>query len=101
MRGGGRGAPPAPPTRCGSGSVWSSYRKGCVDTVMRWLVPEGPGRGVHRMTNEALHKGGGLGGSRGVPPGRGGSLEGLGASWGGQRTVLEESKGSRGVPGEV
>uniref|UniRef100_A0A8C3QSS5 DDB1 and CUL4 associated factor 15 n=1 Tax=Cyanoderma ruficeps TaxID=181631 RepID=A0A8C3QSS5_9PASS len=40
-----------------SGSVWSSYRKGCVDTVMRWLVPEGPGRGVHRMTNEALHKG--------------------------------------------
>ncbi|XP_014748705.1 PREDICTED: DDB1- and CUL4-associated factor 15 [Sturnus vulgaris] len=39
-----------------SGSVWSSYRKGCVDTVMRWLVPEGPGRGVHRMTNEALHK---------------------------------------------
>uniref|UniRef100_A0A8C3MQG6 DDB1- and CUL4-associated factor 15 WD40 repeat-containing domain-containing protein n=1 Tax=Geospiza parvula TaxID=87175 RepID=A0A8C3MQG6_GEOPR len=40
-----------------SGSVWSSYRKGCVDTVMRWLVPEAPGRGVHRMTNEALHKG--------------------------------------------
>ncbi|KAM4754715.1 DDB1- and CUL4-associated factor 15 isoform 3-T3 [Cyanocitta cristata] len=41
----------------GQTSVWSSYRKGCVDTVMRWLVPEGPGRGVHRMTNEALHKG--------------------------------------------
>ncbi|XP_072776077.1 DDB1- and CUL4-associated factor 15 isoform X3 [Taeniopygia guttata] len=41
----------------GQTSVWSSYRKGCVDTVMRWLVPEAPGRGVHRMTNEALHKG--------------------------------------------
>ncbi|XP_071656722.1 LOW QUALITY PROTEIN: DDB1- and CUL4-associated factor 15 [Patagioenas fasciata] len=40
-----------------SGSVWSSYRKGCVDTVMRWLVPESPGRVVNRMTNEALHKG--------------------------------------------
>ncbi|KAM8793892.1 DDB1- and CUL4-associated factor 15 [Eudromia elegans] len=40
-----------------SGSVWSSYRKGCVDTVMKWLVPEGSGRYVNRMTNEALHKG--------------------------------------------
>ncbi|XP_049665590.1 DDB1- and CUL4-associated factor 15 [Accipiter gentilis] len=40
-----------------SGSVWSSYRKGCVDTVMKWLVPESSGRYVNRMTNEALHKG--------------------------------------------
>lgn len=40
-----------------SGSVWSGYRKGCVDTVMRWLVPESSGRYVNRMTNEALHKG--------------------------------------------
>uniref|UniRef100_A0A8V5H2M8 Uncharacterized protein n=1 Tax=Melopsittacus undulatus TaxID=13146 RepID=A0A8V5H2M8_MELUD len=40
-----------------SGSVWSAYRKGCVDTVMRWLVPESSARYVNRMTNEALHKG--------------------------------------------
>lgn len=40
-----------------SGSVWSSYRKGCVDMVMKWLVPESSGRYVNRMTNEALHKG--------------------------------------------
>ncbi|XP_038168735.1 DDB1- and CUL4-associated factor 15 [Arvicola amphibius] len=40
-----------------SGSVWSSYRKSCVDMVMRWLVPESSGRYVNRMTNEALHKG--------------------------------------------
>ncbi|KAM8987295.1 LOW QUALITY PROTEIN: DDB1- and CUL4-associated factor 15 [Ara ararauna] len=40
-----------------SGSVWSGYRKGCVDTVMRWLVPESSARYVNRMTNEALHKG--------------------------------------------
>ncbi|XP_048198344.1 LOW QUALITY PROTEIN: DDB1- and CUL4-associated factor 15 [Perognathus longimembris pacificus] len=40
-----------------SGSVWSSYRKSCVDMVMKWLVPEGSGRYVNRMTNEALHKG--------------------------------------------
>ncbi|XP_077326573.1 DDB1- and CUL4-associated factor 15 [Lithobates pipiens] len=40
-----------------SGSVWSSYRKSCVDTVMKWLVPENSVRYVHRMTNEALHKG--------------------------------------------
>ncbi|KAM5171115.1 DDB1- and CUL4-associated factor 15 isoform 2-T2 [Mantella aurantiaca] len=40
-----------------SGSVWSSYRKSCVDTVMKWLVPENSVRFVHRMTNEALHKG--------------------------------------------
>ncbi|XP_040436964.1 LOW QUALITY PROTEIN: DDB1- and CUL4-associated factor 15 [Falco naumanni] len=40
-----------------SGSVWSSHRKGCVDTVMKWLVPESSGRYVNRMTNEALHKG--------------------------------------------
>uniref|UniRef100_A0A8D0GHN3 DDB1 and CUL4 associated factor 15 n=1 Tax=Sphenodon punctatus TaxID=8508 RepID=A0A8D0GHN3_SPHPU len=40
-----------------SGSVWSSYRKSCVDTVMKWLVPESSGRYVNRMTNEALHKG--------------------------------------------
>ncbi|KAM3925268.1 DDB1- and CUL4-associated factor 15 [Leptodactylus fuscus] len=40
-----------------SGSVWSSYRKSCVDTVMKWLVPENSVRYVNRMTNEALHKG--------------------------------------------
>ncbi|XP_072005843.1 DDB1- and CUL4-associated factor 15 [Engystomops pustulosus] len=40
-----------------SGSVWSSYRKSCVDTVMKWLVPESSVRYVNRMTNEALHKG--------------------------------------------
>ncbi|KAM9514244.1 LOW QUALITY PROTEIN: DDB1- and CUL4-associated factor 15 [Guaruba guarouba] len=40
-----------------SGSVWSGYRKGCVDTVMRSLVPESSARYVNRMTNEALHKG--------------------------------------------
>ncbi|KAM5239032.1 DDB1- and CUL4-associated factor 15 isoform 6-T6 [Ctenodactylus gundi] len=39
------------------GSVWSSYRKSCVDMVMKWLVPESSGRYVNRMTNEALHKG--------------------------------------------
>lgn len=43
-----------------SGSVWSSYRKSCVDMVMKWLVPESSGRYVNRMTNEALHKGGAL-----------------------------------------
>lgn len=41
-----------------SGSVWSSYRKSCVDMVMKWLVPESSGRYVNRMTNEALHRGG-------------------------------------------
>ncbi|XP_036158690.1 DDB1- and CUL4-associated factor 15 isoform X2 [Myotis myotis] len=40
-----------------SGSVWSSYRKSCVDMVMKWLVPESSGRYINRMTNEALHKG--------------------------------------------
>lgn len=40
-----------------SGSVWGSHRKGCVDAVMRCIVPEGSGRFVNRMTNEALHKG--------------------------------------------
>ncbi|XP_066471000.1 DDB1- and CUL4-associated factor 15 isoform X2 [Tiliqua scincoides] len=40
-----------------SGSVWSSYRKSCVDMVMKWLVPENSSRYVNRMTNEALHKG--------------------------------------------
>ncbi|CAH2272854.1 Hypothetical predicted protein [Pelobates cultripes] len=40
-----------------SGSVWSTYRKSCVDTVMKWLVPESGVRYVNRMTNEALHKG--------------------------------------------
>uniref|UniRef100_A0A8C5W820 DDB1 and CUL4 associated factor 15 n=1 Tax=Leptobrachium leishanense TaxID=445787 RepID=A0A8C5W820_9ANUR len=40
-----------------SGSVWSSYRKSCVDMVMKWLVPESGVRYVNRMTNEALHKG--------------------------------------------
>ncbi|KAK4805956.1 hypothetical protein QYF61_022179 [Mycteria americana] len=39
-----RVSPPSPPR---SGSVWSSYRKGCVSS----------GRYVNRMTNEALHKG--------------------------------------------
>ncbi|XP_040846723.1 DDB1- and CUL4-associated factor 15 isoform X6 [Ochotona curzoniae] len=39
------------------GSVWSSYRKSCVDMVMKWLVPESSGRYVNRMTNEALHRG--------------------------------------------
>ncbi|KAF5895680.1 DDB1- and CUL4-associated factor 15-like, partial [Clarias magur] len=39
-----------------SGSVWSSYRKSCVNTVMRWLVPESSSRYINRMTNEALHK---------------------------------------------
>lgn len=40
-----------------SGSVWSSYRKSCVNTVMRWLVPESSSRYINRMTNEAMHKG--------------------------------------------
>ncbi|KAK1803061.1 hypothetical protein P4O66_021601, partial [Electrophorus voltai] len=39
-----------------SGSVWSSYRKSCVNTVMRWLVPESSSRYINRMTNEALHR---------------------------------------------
>lgn len=43
-----------------SGSVWSSYRKTCVNTVMKWLVPEGGSRYINRMTNEALHKGSSL-----------------------------------------
>ncbi|XP_061576645.1 DDB1- and CUL4-associated factor 15 [Cololabis saira] len=43
-----------------SGSVWSSYRKSCVNTVMKWLVPEGSSRYINRMTNEALHKGSSL-----------------------------------------
>ncbi|KAF7657063.1 hypothetical protein LDENG_00032460 [Lucifuga dentata] len=43
-----------------SGSVWSSYRKSCVDTVMKWLVPESSSRYINRMTNEALHKGSSL-----------------------------------------
>ena len=52
--------PPSPPNPWAppSGSVWSSYRKGCVDTVMRCIVPESSGRFVNRMSNEALHKGG-------------------------------------------
>ncbi|XP_051898028.1 DDB1- and CUL4-associated factor 15 [Pristis pectinata] len=40
-----------------SGSVWSTFRKSCVDVAMRWLVPESTFRNVNRMTNEALHKG--------------------------------------------
>ncbi|XP_005994199.1 DDB1- and CUL4-associated factor 15 [Latimeria chalumnae] len=40
-----------------SGNVWSSYRKNCVDLVMKWLIPERSGQYVNRMTNEALHKG--------------------------------------------
>ena len=51
-------APPPNPWAPPSGSVWSSYRKGCVDTVMRCIVPESSGRFVNRMSNEALHKGG-------------------------------------------
>uniref|UniRef100_A0A671TKP1 DDB1 and CUL4 associated factor 15 n=1 Tax=Sparus aurata TaxID=8175 RepID=A0A671TKP1_SPAAU len=43
-----------------SGSVWSSYRKSCVNTVMKWLVPESSSRYINRMTNEALHKGSSL-----------------------------------------
>ncbi|XP_041839719.1 DDB1- and CUL4-associated factor 15 isoform X2 [Melanotaenia boesemani] len=43
-----------------SGSVWSSYRKSCVNTVMKWLVPECSSRYINRMTNEALHKGSSL-----------------------------------------
>ncbi|XP_053275205.1 DDB1- and CUL4-associated factor 15 isoform X2 [Pleuronectes platessa] len=43
-----------------SGSVWSSYRKSCVNTVMKWLVPESTSRYINRMTNEALHKGSSL-----------------------------------------
>ncbi|KAM4585225.1 DDB1- and CUL4-associated factor 15 isoform 2-T2 [Odontesthes bonariensis] len=43
-----------------SGSVWSSYRKSCVNTVMKWLVPESSSRFINRMTNEALHKGSSL-----------------------------------------
>uniref|UniRef100_A0A3Q3ITU4 DDB1- and CUL4-associated factor 15 WD40 repeat-containing domain-containing protein n=1 Tax=Monopterus albus TaxID=43700 RepID=A0A3Q3ITU4_MONAL len=39
-----------------TGSVWSSYRKSCVNTVMKWLVPESSSRYINRMTNEALHK---------------------------------------------
>uniref|UniRef100_A0A3P8VZW0 DDB1 and CUL4 associated factor 15 n=1 Tax=Cynoglossus semilaevis TaxID=244447 RepID=A0A3P8VZW0_CYNSE len=39
-----------------TGSVWSSYRKSCVNTVMKWLVPERSSRYINRMTNEALHK---------------------------------------------
>ncbi|KAM6972516.1 DDB1- and CUL4-associated factor 15 [Aplochiton taeniatus] len=43
-----------------SGSVWSSYRKSCVNTVMKWLLPESSSRYINRMTNEALHKGSSL-----------------------------------------
>ncbi|KAG7281923.1 hypothetical protein CRUP_002981 [Coryphaenoides rupestris] len=43
-----------------SGSVWSSYRKSCINTVMKWLVPESSSRYINRMTNEALHKGSSL-----------------------------------------
>uniref|UniRef100_UPI0037E7AC2C DDB1- and CUL4-associated factor 15 isoform X2 n=1 Tax=Semicossyphus pulcher TaxID=241346 RepID=UPI0037E7AC2C len=41
-------------------SVWSSYRKSCVKTAMKWLVPECSSRYINRMTNEALHKGSSL-----------------------------------------
>uniref|UniRef100_A0A8C7H2K0 DDB1 and CUL4 associated factor 15 n=1 Tax=Oncorhynchus kisutch TaxID=8019 RepID=A0A8C7H2K0_ONCKI len=37
-----------------SGSVWSSYRKSCVNTVMKWLVPESSSRYINRMTNELV-----------------------------------------------
>uniref|UniRef100_A0A1A8R5E3 DDB1 and CUL4 associated factor 15 n=2 Tax=Nothobranchius rachovii TaxID=451742 RepID=A0A1A8R5E3_9TELE len=43
-----------------SGSVWSSYRKSCVNTVMKWLIPESSSRYIHRMTNDTLHKGSSL-----------------------------------------
>lgn len=43
-----------------SGSVWSSYRKTCVNIVMKWLIPENSTRYINRMTNEALHKGSSL-----------------------------------------
>ncbi|CAJ1052652.1 DDB1- and CUL4-associated factor 15 [Xyrichtys novacula] len=43
-----------------SGSIWSSYRKSCVNTVMKWLVPECSSRYINRMTNEALYKGSSL-----------------------------------------
>ncbi|XP_029950734.1 DDB1- and CUL4-associated factor 15-like [Salarias fasciatus] len=43
-----------------SGSVWSSYRKSCVNTVMKWLIPESSSRYITRMNNEALHKGSSL-----------------------------------------
>ncbi|XP_013888037.1 DDB1- and CUL4-associated factor 15 [Austrofundulus limnaeus] len=43
-----------------SGSVWSSYRKSCVNMVMKWLLPDSSSRYIHRMTNEALHKGSSL-----------------------------------------
>ncbi|XP_030588101.1 DDB1- and CUL4-associated factor 15 [Archocentrus centrarchus] len=43
-----------------SGTVWSSYRKSCVNTVMKWLIPESSSRYINRMTNEALHKGSSL-----------------------------------------
>nr|XP_057921226.1 DDB1- and CUL4-associated factor 15 isoform X2 [Doryrhamphus excisus] len=43
-----------------SGRVWSSYRKSCVNTLMKWLVPESGSRYINRMTNEGLHKGSSL-----------------------------------------
>ncbi|XP_054635209.1 DDB1- and CUL4-associated factor 15 isoform X2 [Dunckerocampus dactyliophorus] len=43
-----------------SGRVWSSYRKSCVNTLMKWLVPESGSRNINRMTNEGLHKGSSL-----------------------------------------
>ncbi|XP_051940908.1 DDB1- and CUL4-associated factor 15 [Hippocampus zosterae] len=43
-----------------SGRVWSSYRKSCVNTLMKWLIPESSSRYINRMTNEGLHKGSSL-----------------------------------------
>ncbi|KAM8842308.1 DDB1- and CUL4-associated factor 15 [Synchiropus picturatus] len=43
-----------------SGVVWNSYRKSCVNTVMKLLIPESSSRYINRMTNEALHKGSSL-----------------------------------------
>ncbi|XP_077462301.1 DDB1- and CUL4-associated factor 15 isoform X1 [Stigmatopora argus] len=40
-----------------SGRVWSSYRKSCVNTLMKWLIPESSSRYINRLTNEGLHKG--------------------------------------------
>ncbi|XP_037107721.1 DDB1- and CUL4-associated factor 15 [Syngnathus acus] len=43
-----------------SGRVWSSYRKSCVNTLMKCLIPESSSRSINRMTNEGLHKGSSL-----------------------------------------
>ncbi|XP_061737286.1 DDB1- and CUL4-associated factor 15 [Nerophis ophidion] len=40
-----------------TGGVWSSYRKSCVNTLMKWMVPESGSRSINRMTNEGVHSG--------------------------------------------